>query len=171
VSSKQRIRRLQILQHAEGYLELGMARQALEALDRLEGSAALDGNAFYLRGEALRTLEHHAEAVDALLQAADFLPENIHIWLALGWCHKRQGRLDLAIDDLETALTIDPSEAIIHYNLACYWSLAHNKSQALEYLSHAFELDNRFRDLVPQEPDFDPLRKDPDFQALTAVIV
>ena len=51
-------------------------------------------------------------------------PENVRAWLALGWCHKRTGRIDLAIDALEAARNADPDEPLILYNLACYWSLA-----------------------------------------------
>lgn len=148
-----------------------MARQALDALAALEGSAARDGGALYLRGEALRSLERHREAIEALEEAAEFLPDNIHLWLALGWCYKRTGKLRQAIAALESALAVEPGEAILYYNLACYWSLAGDKEQALEYLGQALELDGGYRDLVHGEPDFDALRDDPDFQALTSVIV
>ena len=46
----------------------------------------------------------------------------LSLWLALGWCYKRIGRIDLAIESLEEALSIEPNDALIHYNLACYWS-------------------------------------------------
>jgi hypothetical protein len=38
-------------------------------------------------------------------------------------------------------------------------------------LTTAFEIDPAFRDLVPGEPDFDPIRDHPGFQQLTSVIV
>ena len=60
-------------------------------------------------------------------------PQHVHIWLALGWCYKRNGRIDLAIESLEEALAAEPNDALVHYNLACYWSLAKNKRQALAY--------------------------------------
>ncbi len=46
------------------------------------------------------------------------------IAFALGWCYKRLARLDLAIHSLEQALVDDPECALLHYNLACYSSLA-----------------------------------------------
>ena len=45
------------------------------------------------------------------------------------------GRLDLAIETLQDALDIEPGEAILHYNLACYWSLANNVQLALDFLA------------------------------------
>jgi Flp pilus assembly protein TadD len=183
----ERIRRQQLLREAEGYLDLTtvlserwplrpavrdrLAQRALDVLARLDSSGRHRTHSRYLVGQALRVMERYAEAIEPLEEAAELDPENIHIWLELGWCHKRCGRLELAIQALEEALLVDSSEAIIHYNLACYWSLANNAKQALAYLARAFELDSNCRDLVADERDFDPIRNHPDFLALTSVIV
>ncbi len=116
-------------------------------------------------------MERFREAIVPLQRASTAQPENIHIHLAIGWCQKRLGRLDLAIQALEDAMEFSPDEGIIHYNLACYWSLAKNKGLALQYLSQSFDLDPNYRDLVAHERDFDPIRTDRDFQMLTSVIV
>jgi len=166
MSSRIRIRRMKIQREAEGYLELGMAERALGSLERLGGPAEFDVHSLYLWGEALRDLRRYDEAVEPLARAAEADPENIHIWLALGWCRKRNGQLDEAIHALEEALTADPDEPLLHYNLACYWSLAGNKDRALGYLGQALEINPRYRRLIDEEPDFDPLRHDPDFRAV-----
>jgi Flp pilus assembly protein TadD len=111
------------------------------------------------------------EAIAPLKQAAEGSPSDMHIWLSLGWCYKRIGRVDMAIESLEEALEAEPNEAIVHYNLACYWSLAGNKRNALLFLSQSFELDPNYRDKVSGESDFDTIRHDPQFQSLTSVIV
>jgi tetratricopeptide (TPR) repeat protein len=72
----------------------------------------------------------------------------------------------MAIDSLERALASQPREALVHYNLACYWSLAGDRRQALEYLARALHIDPEYRRLVDGEPDFDLIRSDPEFQAL-----
>ena len=164
----QRIQEQRILREAEGYLELGLFQRALDALARWNQDSLRDGRVSYLRGEALRSLKRYREALYHLQFAAESVPENVHIFLALGWCHKRMGRLDLAIESLEQALELDSDEAIIHYNLACYWSLAGNKLYALRYLTQTLELDDRYRDFVDGEPDFDAVRDDPDFRTLTS---
>ena len=104
-------------------------------------------------------------------RAAQRDPGNLHVWLALGWCHKRNGRIDFAIESLEEALTVDPDDALVHYNLACYWAVANSRQQALTYLARAFELEDHYRTLVADEPDFDSIRSDPEFQALARVTV
>jgi Flp pilus assembly protein TadD len=105
-----------------------------------------------------------------LERSADLVPDDIHVLMALGWCYKRTGQLAKAINVLERAVKVDGSEAVLHYNLACYWSLARNRTLALKYLSRALEIDSNFRDLIPDEADFDPLRQDSEFRALTGVV-
>jgi tetratricopeptide (TPR) repeat protein len=183
----QRIRKQQLLREAEGYLELitsfddqfapamslrkKIAERALAVLKRLPPTSGFRGHALYLEGQALRALQRYGEAAEPLRQAAELDPENIRLWLALGWCYKRTGRLDLAIQALEEALCVDSSEAIIHYNLACYWSLARNAKLSVAYLARAFELDPNYRDHVLTESDFDPVRNHAEFLSLTSVIV
>jgi Flp pilus assembly protein TadD len=171
LTARDHIRLAHIEREAEGYLELGMSEQALRTLDRLGDAAQLSHRAQYLRGEALRDLGRHAEALQPLRRAAKADPDNVHVWLAMAWCHKRTDRIDLAIKAMERALEIEPSEALVHYNLACYLSLTGDKQRALTHLSRAVTLDSRYRMLAHEEPDFDPIRSDPGFQDLTSIIV
>ncbi len=187
MADQNRIFRKQLLAEAEGYLDLvavfserwglspeardRIVRRSLAALERLEQMAAAPARVSFLKGQALAKMERFEDAIVPLTEAAALDDENIHIWLALGWCYKRLGRLDLAIESLEEAIAADSSEAIIHYNLACYWSLARNERLAIGYLASALDLDPNYRDLVACEPDFDNIRKHPDFLALTTVIV
>ncbi len=165
-TSRNRIRRMKLQHQAEGYLELGMWQQALDALNRLGDSGDADLHTLYLQGEAWRGLGRYAEALDVLGRVTKAEPENVHAWLAVGWCYKRSGRIDLAIDALEAARAADPEEPLIQYNLACYWSLAGGKRQALAYLERVLAMDASYRGLIDGEADFDSLRSDPDFQAL-----
>ena len=146
-----------------------MAQQALDALERLAKAQPLGCQALYLRGKALTDLGRFAEALVLLEEVVDADPENMHVRLIQGWCHKRIGRIDLAVRDLETALQSHPDDALLHYNLACYQSLAGNKRRALPHLSRALVLDASFRSLIDGESDFDPLRSDADFQALLGI--
>ncbi len=170
-SHHDRIRRQQLVLQAEGYLELGMAHHALAVLTRCGDINTLTEHALYLKGQSLRELGRYREALDPLWRAAQGNPDNVSVWLALGWCYKRTGKLDRAIESLEEALSVNPQDALVHYNLACYWSLAQNKKQALSYLARAFDLHEDYRTLVAGESDFDPLRNDPAFQALVRVTV
>ena len=178
MTSQARTQNEQILQQAEGYLELDMPEHALTALDRLAqrasieaGESSLASHAWYLRGEALRCMDRYDEALGALEKAARFAPENSHVHLARGWCYKRTGQLQRAIDSLEQALQNDPDDALVVFNLSCYWSLAGQKGLALSFLARALEIDPSYRDRIEDERDFDPIRSDRGFQSLTTVIV
>jgi tetratricopeptide (TPR) repeat protein len=166
MTSKRGVRELKIQREAEGFLELGMPEHALEALSRLGEPSHFDGNSLYLWGEGLRNLERYGEALGPLQRAAKAAPDDVRVRVALGWCYKRTGRLDLAIDALEQALIVEPDQALLRYNLACYLSLSGQKRRALRYLSQALAIDLSYRALVDTESDFDPLRDDPDFRAL-----
>jgi tetratricopeptide (TPR) repeat protein len=187
VAGVERIRRQQILREAEGYLDLidlfsdqwvlpepirrRLAERSLGVLDRLASNFAEGPQALLLRGQALRAAERFPEAIEPLRAAAVAEPNRLDVWLALGWCYKRTGRLDLAIESLEQALVVDPQQGIVHYNLACYWSLAGQTPQALRYLGQAVAIESQFRRLAGREADFDPIRSDPGFQSLTSVVV
>ncbi len=151
---------------AEGYLELEMPEQALAALDRVRHLVPRSANALFLLGETLRSLQRYAEAIEPIREAARQMPKNIYVRLAIGWCCKRTDRLPEAVAAMEEALENEPSEAILHYNLSCYLSLAGEKTRALFHLAQALSLDAGFRNLIPDEADFDPIRSDPAFVAL-----
>jgi tetratricopeptide (TPR) repeat protein len=168
--TQNRILLTRAIEEAEGYAELGMLEHALRALQRRGSLVHGNGRACYLLGEAFRELSRYEEALLPLQRSADLMPDDIHVWLALGWCYKRTGQLAKAIESLERAVKVDPSEGILHYNLACYWSLARNRNLALQYLSRALELDCNFRDMIADEADFDAIRHDAEFIALTSMI-
>ncbi len=163
---RDRIRRR--LGEAEGYLELGLAGRALEILQSRPDWATMRFEANYLTGEALRTLGRHREALKPLELAAALKPGDVGVAIALGWCYKRTHRLAQAIDALERAAREEPEEPLLHYNLACYWSLAANPAKALDELALALELEPDLLALIAEESDFDNLRGDPDFERLTA---
>jgi Flp pilus assembly protein TadD len=166
MNARKGIRRLKLQREAEGYLELGMAQHALTSLARIGDPGSLDSSALYLWGEALRSMERYEEAIIPLQRAAEAAPENINVRLALGWCYKRVGRINSAIEALEHALATEPNEPLLRYNLACYFSLAGNKSRAIRFLSQTLAVAPGYRSLIDSESDFDPVRHDPEFQAL-----
>jgi len=155
---------------AEGYLLLNLPARALEILDKRADWEGLHFDANLLRGEALRELSRFREALKPLEKAAALRPGDPRVGLALAWCYKRTNRLAQAIDALERVLRsgpLDPGlQSLLHYNLACYWSLAGQSSKAITALKTALEINPDFRRLIPAEPDFDQLRGNADFERL-----
>ena len=170
MDAQRRIRLQRALLESEGYLELGMPEQALKSLQRRGQLVHGDARGCYLLGECLRELRRYREAIFPLRRSLELIPDDIHVAMALGWCCKRTGQLEEAITALEHAVRVEPGAAVLHYNLACYWSLARNRRRALQHLAHALEIDGNFREMVVAEPDFDPIRNDPLFQTLTSAM-
>ena len=156
------------LSEAEGYLMLGMPHKALAILEARPDWATMRFEAALLTGEALRTTGRHREALKPLELAASLRPGDVGVAIALGWCYKRTQRLAQAIDALSRAVRHKPREALLHYNLACYWSLASNPAKAVTALTNSLNFDPELRPLIAKEADFDPLRGNPDFERIAA---
>ncbi len=154
------------LHEAEGYLDLDLPQHCLRILGSRTDWPGLQFEACLIKGEALRRLNRYREAIVPLETAASLRPSDTGVALALGWCYKRTNRLAQAIDSLEAARRTHPDNALLHYNLACYWSLASNFPRALDELHAALELDPGLRTRLADEPDFQPLRGNPDFERL-----
>ena len=163
-STPTRIRRQ--LEEAEGYLMLEMPSYALGILESRAEWPSMPFEANFLKGEALRCLDRYREALQALDVAAALRPDDIAVALAQGWCYKRTNRLAQAVDSLERAARHEPENALIHYNLACYWSLAANESKAVEELSLALRINPELRSLISDESDFNALRGNSTFERL-----
>ena len=164
-----KVRRDKSLNAAEGYLMLEMPRQALECLDSIIDPERALFSYNYLRGMVLRQLGDHQSALDAFDIAFEEQPDNLSLLLAMAWCYKRTDRLERAITVMEQAYAADPTEPIVLYNLACYWALAGNKSQALSWLGRALRMKCDLKRLISGEQDFDRLRNDPDFEFLVGL--
>ena len=124
VSAGNRIRIERVLREAEGYLELGMPRQTLALLDRIEQPGTFKARILFLKGDALRGLESYQEAVPLLVDAVDLAPSNIHAWMALGlvlqaasdaWTRRStassalaRSRTDRAADRLQPGVLLQP---------------------------------------------------------------
>lgn len=145
---------------------LGMHQHALEALDEIDEAEASHFSVHLQRGMILREMKDYRAALESFDRAATEQPDDLSLLLAMAWCYKRSDQLPKAIQAMEQAHEAAPQEPIVLYNLACYWTLAGNKAQALSWLGRALRMNKSLRDLIPEESDFDSLRNDPDFENL-----
>ncbi len=152
-----------LLRQAEGYLELQMSHQALEVLQAIDDPGPFEFPLHLLRGQVHRDLQDYHRALVYLEAAAQIKSDSVSLQMALAWCYKRTDRLPLAVQATEYAHRLDPQEPILMYNLACYLSLAGEKDQALNWLGRALRAAPAILKMIPEESDFDPLRRDPDF--------
>lgn len=83
---------------ADGYLDLGMPRQALEELALIDDFGPLDAPAQFLRGKAFKAQERYVEAIEPLERAARLIPApfSAPIWKMLGECFRHEGQTEQA---------------------------------------------------------------------------
>lgn len=172
-----------LLRQASGFLELAellfepdqpippasakLLQRALSLMESIEPPLRQTTEARLLEAETLRALGQFEAALPLFRWAAHAAPQRVEPWLGIGWCLKRMDRLDEAIRGIRKGLEACPRQPILHYNLACYLSLAGDVQRSIDHLTKAISIDHRFRDLTQAEPDFDPIRSDPKFVAAT----
>lgn len=158
------------LEAARGFLALGMPESALKELRRIVDRDLCLFDHSLLKAEAYRDLEQYENAVPLFEAALEHAPHHLQTFLGLAWCYKRIDRLTKAIETLERAKRWHPDEPIVIYNLACYFSLLGDKPKAIECLGRSLRMEPELVTLIPDEPDFNDLRQDPDFQFVTNAV-
>jgi tetratricopeptide (TPR) repeat protein len=78
----------------------------------------------------------------------------------------RMGDRERSLDWARRALTIDPEESAILYNVACVYGILGETEEAIACLQKAAGLGAFYKNWAAKDPDFDTMRSDPRFQAL-----
>jgi serine/threonine protein kinase/Flp pilus assembly protein TadD len=107
----------------------------------------------------------------ALQVAQDHLELNPDDPRAVTMCAVARCRLGDKVGGLEcaeAALSIDPDDAGVRYNVACLYSLEGETDRAIAALEAAIRAGFGRRDWIEHDPDLAPLRDDPRFQSLLA---
>ncbi len=183
----ERLRQRRQVLEAEGYLSLialpaqwatlepctrdRLAERALACLAEISEPANPPGHVEYLRGRAYCAMDRHHDAIEHFELAAQATPKHIKAAIGLARCHKRLGRIGLAVLTLRSISHSKECRDIIFYNLACYLSLAEQPDAALQCLADAIGLNPAYRQLMADDSDFDPIRSHPGFVSLQSVVV
>ena len=77
----------------------------------------------------------------------------------------RAERWDEAIELMEDGLAEKPGHPAILYNLACAESRAGRPLEAITHLQAALRADPKYAERAREDPDFDPIRREPGFPA------
>jgi tetratricopeptide (TPR) repeat protein len=113
-----------------------------------------EARAAYQRGVALVTAHLDRNPNDA---RALYLGGNTLIKL---------GETEKGFDWSRRALALDPDNPLLLYNIACIYSSAGDFETALDYFERAVESGYTNNAWAKTDPDLDPLRENPRFQAL-----
>ena len=158
-----------IERHEELYLVLG--GRATFTLDGREVDAPL-GTIVFVKPEVMRgAVAAEAETVVLAVGAEPgepFSPSPWEDWDVLGISELfKAGRYAEAAERYRGIIDRYGDHAGAHFNLACLLSLAGRTDDALEHLRRSIDLEPGNRRYAREDSDFDPIRADPRFVALT----
>ena len=130
------------------------------------------GTMVYLSDNELRRGAHAAEADTVVLAIGAkpgeaFSPSAWEHWFA-AYPLADRGDLDGAIEEIERGIETRPEHPVLLYHLACLEGRAGRRDEALGHARSALEKGAFLRDWARKDPDFDPLRDDPEVARLLA---
>lgn len=79
-------------------------------------------------------------------------------------------KYDKAIEELDRLRAETPDDPTVLYNLACAYARTDRKDEALDLLRQAVEIDSDFAKNAETDPDFESIRDDPEFSAITGQV-
>ena len=93
-------------------------------------------------------------------------PRFVNALIALGGAYSKRGRYHdgLAVD--QRLVQLKPDDPIVHYNLACSYSLLQMLDPCLDALGKSLSLGYRDFDFISSDPDLQFAREDPRFKTL-----
>lgn len=154
------------LGYASGYLDLRMYDDAIREADAILAIQPDEPHAIALKSTALWQANRLQEAEPLVEKLTEINPKESGLWINLAYIRRRTQSLDAAVATLQRAFDANPSDALAHFNMACYRAVQNRPTEALALLKNALHLDPKLKDLARAESDLDSLRLMPEFQRL-----
>ena len=120
------------------------------------------------KGNAFGKLGKYDQAISCYDRVLKIKPDYTICVLNKGLALHYLGRYDLALTCYDKILDKTPDSSNVLYHKACTKSLQNDTEQALALLEKAILLDSEYALKASQDKDFDGLRNDARFKALTA---
>lgn len=153
---------LRQLRYAEGYLALGMHRDAAEALAEITGAEFGCLPVLAMRAAVFQELADWPQAAEAATCLCERAPDDAGHWIRRAYAVRRARNIEEAREILLDAMARHPEEATIRFNLACYEAQLGRLDLARAHLAEACRLDPNFTAASAKDPDLEPLRRQGD---------
>ena len=147
----------QFWQAAVGYVELGMFQDANDQLENIDPFNRAAPEVLAVRIEIYHGLQKWELMREVAKRLFDFQPDNIQWTISLAYATRRANSIEVAKEILLNAESKFPNEAIIKYNLACYFCQTGDIEAAKNYLEQTFDLDLNWRVAALEDEDLKPL--------------
>ena len=93
-------------------------------------------------------------------------PDYVDALIALGDAYTKKGHYKEGLKIDERLVKLKPDDPLVHYNLACSYSLLKMANLCLEALEKAIHLGYHDPIFMEKDPDLEFIRKDPRYIAL-----
>ena len=145
---------------AVGYVELGMYTDANSELDKIDPFCRAVPEVLAVRIAIYHGLKKWELMREIAKRLADFQPNDVQWIIAYAYATRRAESIKPAKEILLQAEPKFPKEAIIKYNLACYFCQTGEIQNAKNYLKKAFEIDSSWRLQALEDEDLKLLWND-----------
>ncbi len=142
---------------ALGYAELGMFEDANEEIERIDPFNRATPEVLAVRVAVYHGLKSWDALQVVASRLAEYEPTNVQWTVSLAYATRRTVSIGAARNILLAAQTRFPDEAIIPFNLACYYCQLGDLDTAKGYLRQAFESDSGWRLTALEDQDLEPL--------------
>jgi Flp pilus assembly protein TadD len=146
------------LRYAEGFLALGMKRDAAEALGEIPEGEAESLPVLAMSAAVFHELADWPRAAAAATSLCERRPEDAGHWIQRAYAVRRARNIEEAREILLAALERHPGEATIRFNLACYEAQLGRLPAARTHLAAACSLNPVCAQMALDDPDLEPLR-------------
>lgn len=144
---------------AQGYLELGMIREAVGELESIDPASRELPAVVSLRISLYFAMEKWTSAESDARQMVKSDPAEPGWWVQWAYATRRCRSIGEARQILLDAGKQHPQDATIQFNLGCYACQMGNLEEAGKRVEKAISLDSRFREMAADDPDLAPLRE------------
>ena len=147
----------QFFDAACGYVQLGMLQEANTELENIDPFLRAAPEILALRIEIYRGLKKWELMAEIAKRLSDFQPNYVQWVVSYAYATRRADSIQAAKEILLNAEPKFPKEAIIKYNLACYFCQTQDIETAKNYLKQAFKIDSNWRLQALEDEDLKPL--------------
>ncbi len=145
------------LQAADGYLFLGMQKEAMGELNNVPLVAQGDPAVLLARVRALLHRQSWSEAEELALRCIEAFPEIEEFTVQRAFAICRTKTAEVAIEVIEAAPAWIRRTGILHYNLACYEARLGDLSMARRCIDTAIQINSAMARNAKVDPDLQSL--------------
>ena len=141
------------LEHAIGYLELGMLDDALRELDETDLSLQNSEVGLKLRIQIFMASKNWEDALALGRKLCKEHPCDDEAYIHTAFCLHELTRTREAKETLLSGPTSLQQKALFHYNLGCYHAQLGELDEAIECVKRAIKMDKSYYQIALDDPD------------------